>query len=129
MNATVRLSVLIGAGLLAGGLAAGPAQASPGHSYDNDDVIGYFDEESDCESVADLGEQVGRWDDAYCDEVESGPHDGMWALSADCNYDGNAWVVRNDRFFYDNDSFPFDSGFPFNSSWSGWGAWGGYPFI
>jgi hypothetical protein len=124
MNTTARLSVLIGAGLLAGGLAAGPAQAAPGHSDDNNDVIGYFDDQSDCESVADYGEAAGRWDDAYCDEVENGPHDGMWALTADCDsYDGHSWVVRDDRFFYDN-GFPFDS-YPFGS---GWGSWAGFPF-
>ncbi|WP_433367322.1 hypothetical protein ACQPZX_39415 [Actinoplanes sp. CA-142083] len=124
MKATARLSVLIGAGLLAGGLAAGPAQASPGHSHDNYDVIGYFDDESDCDAVADFGERVGHWDDAYCDEVESGPHDGMWALTADCDYDGHRWVVRDNDFFFDND-FPFNNGW---NGWNGWNSWSGFPF-
>ena len=134
MNTTVRLSVLVGAGLLAGGLAAGPAQASPGHSHDSNDMVGYFADESDCESIADLGDQLGRWRDASCDKVNGGAHDGMWALTATWDDDYDGWVVRHDNFYDDNDYFPFDGDFPFDHDYpfdhdfpfdSGWT---GFPF-
>ncbi|GAA0584750.1 hypothetical protein GCM10010172_82170 [Paractinoplanes ferrugineus] len=86
MHTTTKLSMLLGAGLLTAVIGAGPAQASPAPPpHDDNDVIGYFDDRSDCEWVARIGDMQHRWDDADCDPVRFGPHRGMWALSADDN--------------------------------------------
>lgn len=83
MNITARMSLLIGAGLLAAGLATGPAQASPPPPYDDGDTIGYFSDRSDCDWVARVGDLQNRWDSPRCSMVDRGPHRYMWELTAD----------------------------------------------
>lgn len=84
MHTTARLSVLIGAGLLAGVMGAGPAHAAPAPPPNhNKDVVGYFLNRMDCDWVGNAGDTLHRWNDPNCDQVNYGPHRGMWELSVD----------------------------------------------
>jgi hypothetical protein len=89
MYTTARLSVLLGAGLLTAALGAGPAQAAgsgtpappPPHGHNND-TVGYFMTRSDCEWIGWIGDLQNRWDNPGCNDVNYGPHRGMWQLTA-----------------------------------------------
>jgi hypothetical protein len=88
MHFTARLPILIGAGLLSAAIGAGPAQAAgashqgpqPPHHGQGNDLIGYFQNRSDCEWVGRIGEMQNRWDNADCE-----PYRGQWRLMADEN--------------------------------------------
>jgi hypothetical protein len=92
MHITARLPILIGAGLLSAAIGAGPAQAAgatpqgPQPPHGQSDLIGYFDNRTDCEWVGRLGDMQNRWDDPECDSVDYGPFRGMWKLTADSGY-------------------------------------------
>jgi hypothetical protein len=91
MHFTARLPILIGAGLLSAAIGAGPAQAAgatpqgPQPPHGQGDLIGYFDNRSDCQWVGRLGEMQNRWDDYDCDNVDHGQFRGMYELTADSN--------------------------------------------
>ena len=94
MNTMARLSVLIGAGLLTGASLAGPAQASPaapqpphGQGY----VVGYFNDQSDCQWVGRVGNSQGRWDGQYCDQAFDGPYRGLWRLKVQSMGGDSGW--------------------------------------
>jgi hypothetical protein len=93
MHFTARLPILIGAGLLSAAIGAGPAQAAgatpqgpqPPHGQGQGDLIGYFENRSDCEWVGRLGDMQNRWDQYDCDSVDHGQFRGMYELTADSN--------------------------------------------
>jgi hypothetical protein len=92
MSVMTRISVLIGAGLLAGAtLGAGTAQASQRPAHDQD-VVGYFSSQYDCQWVARLGEQMNRWHSGSCDQVGN-QFRGLWRLEVDraANDTGGPW--------------------------------------
>ena len=95
MNTMARLSVLIGAGLLTGASLAGPAQASPAGPqppHMQGYVVGYFNDQSDCQWVGHVGNAQDRWDNQYCDQVDYGPYRGLWRLRVQSMGDGdNGW--------------------------------------
>jgi hypothetical protein len=82
MNTTARVSALIGAGLLAGVLAAPPAQAAP-VSPPHITAVGYFMNQIDCEWVGAAGEHTNHWTDSHCLRVNRGPHRGMYLLTVE----------------------------------------------
>ena len=88
MRTTARLSVLIGAGLLAGAVGAGPAQAAgshvpapPSHGMPRD-VVGYLKTKADCEWIGQVGDQMHRWDNPHCDAGD-GALRGWWKLTVE----------------------------------------------
>ncbi|MFI6074339.1 hypothetical protein ACIA5C_22535 [Actinoplanes sp. NPDC051343] len=91
MHFTARLPILIGAGLLSAAIGAAPAQAAgashqgPQPPHGQGDLIGYFENRSDCDWAARLGEMQNRWDRSNCDDVNHGPFRGMYELTADVN--------------------------------------------
>jgi hypothetical protein len=90
MHITARLPILIGAGLLSAAIGAGPAQAAgaspqgpqPPHRGQGD-LVGYFQNRSDCDWAGRLGELQHRWDNARCDSVDFGMFRGLYKLTAD----------------------------------------------
>jgi len=91
MHITARLPILIGAGLLSAAIGAGPAQAAgasfqgPQPPHGQGDLIGYFQNRSDCEWAGRLGDMQNRWDNHDCDSVDHGMFRGMYELTAESN--------------------------------------------
>lgn len=85
MNTKARITVLLGAGLLAGAMAAGPAQAAPAPPPppNQGDVVGLFQSRPDCDWAGRAGEALHRWNDPSCDFVTFGPYRGWWILRVD----------------------------------------------
>ncbi|MEV6847023.1 hypothetical protein [Actinoplanes sp. NPDC051411] len=89
MHITARLPILIGAGLLSAAIGAGPAQAAgatpqgPQPPHGQGDLIGYFQNRSDCEWVGRLGDMQNRWDQYDCNSVDYGQFRDMYELTAD----------------------------------------------
>lgn len=84
MGRTTKFAAVIGAGLAAGVLSAGPAMAStqvqrPPH---DDSTVGFFRSESDCRWVGYAGQQQGRWGSPHCDPSDYGQMH-FWRLWVD----------------------------------------------
>ena len=91
MHTTARLSILLGAGVLTAMVSAGPALAAgsanqppPPRGNDNQ-VIGFFRTETDCDWAGRVGDAQNRWDDPHCNQVDAVALRGWWRLTADRN--------------------------------------------
>jgi hypothetical protein len=92
MNALSRLPILVGTGLLAAAIGAGPARAAvqePQPPHDQNVVVGYFRNRPDCDWAARAGDQQDRWSGAYCEQLNDQSYHGLWVLKIQHYQNGN----------------------------------------
>jgi hypothetical protein len=135
MNRITRLLAIAGLGLgTAVAIGAGPAQAAgtttsaaatsgtstqAQNGWDDEDTVGYFRTERNCERAGLIGENRDRWDAFECDYVRYGSYRGTYVLRVSDDDWNGSW---NNNNWY---SGWYDSwhGGDWNNNWHG-GGWG-----